>query len=210
MIKKRNKFWTLVFSMLPGAGHMFNGFMKLGVSLMALFFAVAFLSATLRLGPIMLLAPVIWFYAFFDCINKRFLDDEEFYAQEDYYLFQHGSLKKYDISFFKKHKLIIGIALILFGFYSLWENTMTYLLSNIYLSDATLQAIMEFTNLAPQLIVSIIIIAMGILLIRGKKLQINEAAFSEEAIDGKTTRDEKTDKDQNVDKSENPDTKEVE
>ena len=87
---------------------------------------------------------------------------------------------------------------------------MTYLLSNIYLSDATLQAIMEFTNLAPQLIVSIIIIAMGILLIRGKKLQINEAAFSEEAIDGKTTRDEKTDKDQNVDKSENPDTKEVE
>ena len=210
MIKKRNKFWTLVFSMLPGAGHMFNGFMKLGVSLMALFFAVAFLSATLRLGPIMLLAPVIWFYAFFDCINKRFLDDEEFYAQEDYYLFDHGSLKKYDLSFFKKHKLIIGLALILFGFYSLWENSMNYLLSNIYLSDATLQAIMEFTNLAPQLIVSIIIIAMGILLIRGKKREINEAALSDVTLDEKAAEDEKTVKNENIVKSESADAREVE
>lgn len=191
MIKKRNKFWTLVFSMLPGAGHMFNGFMKLGVSLMALFFAVAFLSATLRWGPIMLLAPVIWFYAFFDCINKRFLDDEEFYAQEDYYLFEHGSLKKYDISFFKKRKLIIGIALILVGFYSLWENSMNYLLSNIHLSDAVLQGIMGFTNLAPQLIVSIVIIATGILLIRGKKRQIIEDALSDEELVEKADKDEK-------------------
>jgi hypothetical protein len=185
MIKKRNKFWTLVFSMLPGAGHMYNGFMKLGVSLMALFFAVAFLSATLDLGPLMLLAPVIWFYAFFDCINKRFLDDEEFYAQEDYYLTEVGSFGKFDFSFFKKHKLIVGLGLILVGIYTLLENTMGYILSNLNLSDQMLQAISEFIHLAPQLIVSIVIIAIGIMLINGKKRQVKEEIVSNEATESK-------------------------
>lgn len=185
MIKKRNKFWTIVFSMLPGAGHMYNGFMKLGVSLMALFFAIAFLSSALGLGPIMLLTPVVWFYAFFDCINKRFLDDEEFYAQEDYYLTEVGNFGKLDFSFFKKHKLIIGLGLILVGIYSLLENTMGYILSNLNLSDQMLQAVAEFIHLAPQLIVSIVIIAIGIILIRGKKLQFKEEVASNEISENK-------------------------
>jgi hypothetical protein len=185
MIKKRNKFWTLVFSMLPGAGHMYNGFMKLGVSLMALFFAVVFLSSALGLGPIMLLTPVVWFYAFFDCINKRFLDDEEFYAQEDYYLTEAGSFGKLDFSFFKKHKLIIGLGLILVGIYSLLENTMSYILSNLNLSDQMLQAVSEFIHLAPQLIVSIVIIAIGIMLIYGKKRQVSVESISNEVAESK-------------------------
>lgn len=180
MIKKRNKFWTIVFSMLPGAGHMYNGFMKLGVSLMALFFAIAFLSSALGIGPIMLLTPVVWFYAFFDCINKRFLDDEEFYAQEDYYLTEAGSFGKLDFTFFKRHKLIVGLGLILVGIYSLLENTMGYILSNLNLSDQMLHAIAEFIHLAPQLIVSIVIIAIGVILIRGKKLQFKGEAASNE------------------------------
>jgi TRAP-type uncharacterized transport system fused permease subunit len=169
--------------MLPGAGHMYNGFMKLGVSLMALFFAVAFLSATLRLGPIMLLSPVIWFYAFFDCINKRFLDDEEFYAQKDYYLTEAGSFGKLDFSFFKRHKLIVGLGLILVGIYSLLENTMGYILSNLNLSDQMLQAVAEFIHLAPQLIISIIIIAIGIMLINGKKRLVSEEIVSSEVVE---------------------------
>jgi hypothetical protein len=174
MIKKRNKFWTVAFSMLPGAGHMFNGFMKLGVSLMTLFFAVTFLSVTLGIGTLMLLAPVIWFYAFFDCINKRFLDDEDFYAQEDYYLFELDKLSRFDLSFLMKHKIIIGLGLIFVGVYSLWENAMGYVLFNIGLSEEVVQSIMAFTSLAPQLIISIAVIGAGILLIRGKKQQIKE------------------------------------
>jgi TRAP-type uncharacterized transport system fused permease subunit len=171
--------------MLPGAGHMYNGFMKLGVSLMALFFAVVFLSSALGLGPIMLLTPVVWFYAFFDCINKRFLDDEEFYAQEDYYLTEAGSFGKLDFSFFKKHKLIIGLGLILVGIYSLLENTMSYILSNLNLSDQMLQAVSEFIHLAPQLIVSIVIIAIGIMLIYGKKRQVSVESISNEVAESK-------------------------
>lgn len=63
-----------LFSLLPGAGHMYMGFMRRGLHLMALFFAAIWLS-TLT-GPFglpelfsLLAAPVIWFYSFFDALG---------------------------------------------------------------------------------------------------------------------------------------------
>ena len=38
--KKKNRFLTFCFSMLPGAAEMYMGFMKTGVSLMSLFMLV--------------------------------------------------------------------------------------------------------------------------------------------------------------------------
>ena len=38
MTKKKSGFWTFIFSLLPGAAEMYMGFMKMGVSLMGLFF----------------------------------------------------------------------------------------------------------------------------------------------------------------------------
>ena len=37
MIKKKNAILTFIFSLVPGAGEMFMGFMKQGVSLMSMF-----------------------------------------------------------------------------------------------------------------------------------------------------------------------------
>ncbi len=175
MIRKRSRFWTVAFSMLPGAGHMYNGFMKLGVSLMALFFAVLFVSSALGLGPVMLLIPVIWFYAFFDCINKRFQDDEEFYAQEDYYLFEMDKLRSFDFGFFGRRKLIVGIVLIGFGVYILWQNTIVYLLYRLDLPEVVINTIMAFTDVIPQVAISILIIWAGISLIRGKKIEVGHS-----------------------------------
>lgn len=173
MIKKRSKFWTIAFSMLPGAGHMFNGFMKLGVSLMTLFFAIAFLSATLRLGPIMLLAPVIWFYAFFDCLNKRFLDDEDFYAQKDYYLFDLTQNEQLNLGIIKKRKPILGFALIGYGLYIFWESILRNLLNTFNIPEPIRQAIYNLSDMVPQVAVSLLIIWAGIALIKGKKSELN-------------------------------------
>ncbi len=179
MIKKRSKFWTVAFSMLPGAGHMFNGFMKLGVSLMALFFAIAFLSATLGLGPIMLLAPVIWFYAFFDCLNKRFLDDDDFYAQKDYYLFDSTQNGQFGLEIIKKRKPIIGFALIGYGIYILWESMLRHVLNVLNISEPIRQAIYNLSDMVPQVAVSLLVIWAGIALIRGKKSELNNEMKSE-------------------------------
>ena len=40
MTKKKSGFWTFVFSLLPGAAEMYMGFMKMGISLMGLFFGL--------------------------------------------------------------------------------------------------------------------------------------------------------------------------
>ena len=61
MTNRKSKFLTVIFSCIPGAGQMFMGFMKLGVSLMGLFFLI-FVAANLTgLGFLLYLAPVLWF-----------------------------------------------------------------------------------------------------------------------------------------------------
>ena len=87
MTKKKSGFWTFVFSLLPGAAEMYMGFMKMGISLMGLFFGLAMLSGFFGQSIFLLADVVVWFYAFFHAHNLRAMDDEEFYALEDDYLF---------------------------------------------------------------------------------------------------------------------------
>ena len=44
MTKKKSGFWTFMFSWLPGAGEMYMGFMRMGLSLMGLFWGIIALS----------------------------------------------------------------------------------------------------------------------------------------------------------------------
>ena len=86
MIRKKNSFFTLIFSLVPGAGQMYMGFMKRGLSLMSCFFLILFTSVWLNVGPLMLLAMIVWFYSFFDTHNLRSTPDDEFYELEDGYI----------------------------------------------------------------------------------------------------------------------------
>ena len=87
MTRKKNKFLTFCFSLLPGAGEMYLGFMKQGISLMGIFFLVWALSGMLNLPALLFVQPVIWFYSFFHVHNLNSLPEEEFYSLEDDYLF---------------------------------------------------------------------------------------------------------------------------
>ena len=78
MTRQKGKFLTFCFSLVPGAGQMYLGFMKQGLSLMTVFAALCAFSTWLAIGPLLLFAPIIWFYSFFDVINKNSLDPEEF------------------------------------------------------------------------------------------------------------------------------------
>ena len=49
---KKSSFWTFVFSLFPGAGHMYLGLMKKGASLMLLFCLTIALSGFLNLSKI--------------------------------------------------------------------------------------------------------------------------------------------------------------
>ncbi len=51
MLKQRSRGATVFCALLPGAGHMYMGFMKRGVSFMGLFFLILFLVFVARHRP---------------------------------------------------------------------------------------------------------------------------------------------------------------
>ena len=83
MTRKKGKLMTFLWSLIPGAGEMYLGFFKTGVSLMAAFVILLSLSGFLQLNVLSLLAPVDWLYSFFHANNINALPDDEFYALED-------------------------------------------------------------------------------------------------------------------------------
>jgi hypothetical protein len=167
MKREKSKFLTFCFSLLPGAGHMYMGFMKLGLSLMAAFFFLIFFSSWLNIWPLLFVAPLIWFYSFFDCMNKRYSTDEEFSHLEDNYLFSLDEIVKIDRGIFKKHRKYTGIALVILGGYLIWNN----IISSLYrfMPGRVFAAISSITRVAPQVIIGIAIIVVGLKLVSGKK-----------------------------------------
>ena len=86
--KKKSGFLTFCFSFLPGAGEMYLGFMKMGASLMGMFFALIGVAYALNLPVLFFGIIVEWFYSFFHVHNLAGLTDEEFLSIEDGFLFR--------------------------------------------------------------------------------------------------------------------------
>jgi len=173
MIRKKNSFFTFMFSLIPGAGQMYMGFMKRGVSLMLAFCVFIFLGAWLEMGLLLLVLPIMWFYSFFDTHNLRSMPDDEFYAMEDdYILFPEIGEDKIKV-LQSKYRKIFAFALIIIGFTILWNNV-NYILHRIlpgYLSNL----LYTYVRYIPQLLIGFAIILLGFYLIRGKKKELDMA-----------------------------------
>lgn len=178
MIRKKGKFLTFLFSLLPGAGHMYIGFMKMGVSFMSVFFFLIFLSAWLDIGPLLFLLPLIWFYSFFDCLNRSSLDDDKFLLLEDKYLFSLNEVMKLDKHIFEKRRLATGAVLLFLGIYLVVNNVLQFL--HRYIPYKVYEVIYYFTRQVPQVIVGIAIVVIGIKLIQGKKRESENRCLRDE------------------------------
>lgn len=177
MIRKKSSFLTFCFSFLPGAGQMYMGFMKRGISLMSAFFLLIFISVLTGLGTLMLAMPILFFFAFFDTFNLRAMPDDEFYAMEDDYLFIQELTKERSRIIQSKYRNVLALALIIIGFSILWNNI--YDLMREFLPYYISNMIYQFGRYFPQLIIGLAIIALGLYLIRGKKKDLD--------LDEKTT-----------------------
>lgn len=167
MRKKKNKFFTFVISLFPGAGHMYMGFMKKGVSLMSAFFIIVFISSFLGISQLLYVVPILWFYSFFDSINTGYSTDEEFINIEDNYLFTLDKFVGIDKNMFMKSRLWAGLLLLIFGIFLIWKSIMAQLSRVIPLQ--IYDAISNVMANLPRLIIGIVIIVVGIKLIIGKK-----------------------------------------
>lgn len=171
MKSKKSSFLAFIFSLLPGAGEMYIGFMKRGLSIMAMFWGLIFLSVWLNLGPLMFAMPIIWFYSFFEVQNLRAMPDNLFYQMEDNYILlpDINSNKLKHIQ--NKYRSIFALVLIIIGISVLWNNT--YDLIRDILPESLRHFIYSTGHYLPQLFVGCAIIALGLYLIRGKKKELD-------------------------------------
>lgn len=167
MRKKKSKFLTFIFSFFPGVGHMYMGFMKIGLSIMTAFFFIIFLADSLSIGPLIYIEPVLICYSVFDCINKSDLSDEEYSKLEDKFLFNLDTAFIGKVKSFSKKNLIIGIILVFIGVTGLVNTIMAQLQPTI--PQIIYYYISNIVNSMPKLIISAAIIYIGVKLILIKK-----------------------------------------
>ncbi|MFT8319622.1 MAG: hypothetical protein ABF649_01815 [Bacillus sp. (in: firmicutes)] len=108
---KKSKVIATFLSIFPGAGHLYLGLQQRGMQLMAAFLFSIFILNELRLGLFLFLIPLIWFYSFFDGLQKASKAGEEQPLQDTPV-----------ISYLINHQKWIGIGLVLLGIYYLFLN----------------------------------------------------------------------------------------
>lgn len=188
MTRKKNGFLTFIFSLLPGAGEMYMGFMKQGVSLMGAFFLLIFLASWLNMGPLLFVLPVLWCYGFFHVHNLRGMPDEEFYAVEDDYLFHLEQALPKGTGTNKKYRNMLAIVFIVIGTAVLCDN-----LSQVIrwcLPSYLVNYYRSFVNMVPQMACGVLLIIGGIWLIRGKKEELDNMEFNVMNTDPDTVKDQ--------------------
>lgn len=172
MTNKKNKFFTFCFSLIPGAGEMYLGFYKMGISLMVLFSALCFIVSYLDINSTILFLPVIWFYSFFHVHNLNALPDEEFYALEDNWILPLGEDNYGLKEWAGKHRKLIAGILILFGISILWSNLTGFMYDFVNImpfSNYIGNFVYRTSHAVPQAVIAFLILVLGVNLIRNKK-----------------------------------------
>lgn len=171
MTKQKNGFWSFIFSLLPGAGEMYMGFMKQGLSIMVIFWLLIALGSMLSMGVFLYGLPLLWFFSFFNVLNLRSLSEEEFYNKTDDYIFHLDSFitEKKDIA--KKYRTIFASILIFIGLSILWNNFYS-IFYRIFPGYTWLVSFIG--DSIPQIVVGAVIIWVGITMIRGKKKELEK------------------------------------
>jgi hypothetical protein len=165
-----NRFWAFVFSLIPGAGHMYLGFMEQGLFMMVIFFGIIAVSSMMlysSLFPVFLL--VVWFYSFFDTYHlKKKIDNNEVIINKPIFNFK---IKK---SYTAYGMIILGIIILINEL-----NEKLYIHSLTYAQSRTIRNIT----------MPLILIGIGLILLKQvkKSVQVNgesdtETKYEEEAI----------------------------
>lgn len=176
MTRKRNRFFLFCCSMIPGAGEMYLGFMKQGISLMSLFFLLLSLAAWLNVGALAFLLPVIWCYSFFHAHNLNGLPDDEFYTIEDDFLIRPS--ETFDAYFLMRYRKLIALVLILLGASIIWNNFMG--LMGGFLPSFLHRLFRSLGYYVPQILIGAVIVYAGLYLISGKKKELEDSKEREE------------------------------
>lgn len=175
MTRKKSKFLTFCCSLLPGAGEMYLGFLKQGVSIMTLFFLL-FAVCGVIFPPAVTFCSVVWFYSFFHTHNLNSLPDDEFYAIQDEFIIHFSQIAKGQEVLLNQYRKLFAFILIFLGASIIWRNINRFLIYIVYdvlaLPEELINLFEWFIQSLPQVVIALVIIAIGFYLIRNKKKEL--------------------------------------
>ena len=172
MKRKKSRFLSFLLSFLPGCTEMYMGFMKTGISLMAMFWGLIAIATLLNIGEIMFLVLIVWFYGFFHANNLAGLAQSEIEMLQDDYLFHVNSLGSVGEKLSGSYRKIVSIVLIVLGcilcirgIFGIIRGILPHVIIEMYYMIG---------DYLPQLIVGVGIVAIGLTMIKGKKQELLE------------------------------------
>ena len=178
MQKQKRGFWLFIFSLIPGAGEMYMGFKKQGISIMLLFWGVFAVGSCTGMDWLIFLIPIIWFYSFFNVHNLKSLSEEEFYSIDDNYVLHMDQFSGNMGKFLQKHRNVTAWILILFGICILWSRFTALLY--LIIPDNMADYVYNICNSLPQIVIAAGIIAAGIYLLTQQKKKLEEEKNKDE------------------------------
>jgi len=173
MTKQRNKFANFLLALIfPGAGHMFMGFLKRGISFAAYTALSIALSMITEMSVFFIPIVLVPVYAFFDAMQLNWLPEEEFAGRKDAF-FLPGDSADSLVSSAGFHR-VVGYGILFIGILGLWSVAIApvvYTFIDLLPEEASAVA-QNILDMIPGLAVSAAAILVGLRLIRGKKAQI--------------------------------------
>jgi hypothetical protein len=169
---------SVLFSFIPGAGHMYLGLMRRGASFMLGFAASIAVTAFFESISVYVFAaafglfiPVIWFVAFFDFWRYPRMSPEEKALVQDGFPIPKG-MKPPGSAVTRKARIAVGILLILTGAYQLYQQFLWNFVNQFLHS----QRLINLFHNIPTLLSGAAVIIVGLLLIFWKSRQIKREA----------------------------------
>ena len=167
---KKNGILTFLFAFVPGAGQMYQGYMKRGLSLITLFFLC--IMAGMLLEPLVLTALIVWMYSFFDTFNLRAQFIAGTAPADDYLVHFNTKDARLTLFFRDSHKLL-GWGLIALGGLVAYENVIMRVFGDVMWrwgqNNPVFRAFYLMLDELPQIVTCVALIVCGLWLVRGPK-----------------------------------------
>lgn len=179
---KKNGILTLLFAFIPGAGQMYQGYMKRGLSLVLM--AAAIGMAAMLIPPVVFTLLVVFMYSFFDTFNLRAQIGMDAAPADDYLIHFDMRDRRLEQLMAERHKLL-GWLLIVFGgmvaYQNIIMNTLGDLLWRWGKENPIFRALYLVMDQLPEVLVCVVLIVCGIWLVKGPRTAKKSAPKTESA-----------------------------
>ena len=167
----KNGILTFIFAFCPGAGQMYQGYMKRGLSLIMMFCLFIIIGVS-TLEVLTIGCVIVWMYSFFDTFNLRAQIGAGTAPEDDYLVHFNWHDARMTQFMGESHKLV-GWGLIALGAIVFYNNIIMRVLGDVMWrwgqDNPVFRAIYLMLDSLPQIVVCVALIVCGMWLVRGPK-----------------------------------------